>query len=117
MPVIAREHEVLRVAAIVHGKDRPDAAAKARREVLGWAQKRSARRLPEAAWAFKEFEYLSGGRNSVAVRIETDDTDIWAIRADDPDKTVPGRIWTTEVVVGLADDKPCSFSVRLLVST
>ena len=45
------------------------------------------------------------------------DADIWAIRADDPDKNVPGRVWTTEVVVGLASDKPCNFSARLLVST
>src|SRR5262249_228555 len=40
-----------------------------------------------------------------------------AIRADDPDKCVPGRVWTTEVVVGLTNDKPCNFSTRLLVST
>ena len=51
------------------------------------------------------------------VRIERNDSDIWAIRADDPDKSVPGRVWTTEVVVGLSREKPCSFSARLLVST
>jgi hypothetical protein len=117
MPSVVREHEVLRVTALVHGKDTAKAAAAARREVLFWAQKRSGGRLPPDAWEFQDFDYLSGGRNSAAVRIEKNETDIWAIRADDPDKTVPGRSWTTEVVVGLAADKPCQFSARLLAST
>ncbi len=117
MPSVVREHEVLRVTAVVHGKDKAKAAGAARREVLFWAQKRSGGRLPKHAWEFQEFDYLSGGRNSATVRIENNDTDIWAIRADDPDKTVPGRSWTTEVVVGLTAGKPCQFSARLLAST
>ena len=117
MPKVVREHEILRVAAIIHGKEKSKSAEAARREVLVWAQNRSGGRLPPEAWAFQEFEYLSGGRNNVAVRIDSDDADIWAIRADDPDKSVPGRVWTTEVVVGLTSDKPCNFSARLLVST
>ena len=117
MPNVVREHEILRVAAIVHGKDKAKSAEAARREVLAWAQRRSGGRLPQEAWDFQAFEYFSGGRNSVAVRIQRNDSDIWAIRADDPDKTVPGRVWTTEVVVGLTIDKPCNFSARLLVST
>jgi hypothetical protein len=84
---------------------------------LVWAQKRSGGRLPQEAWAFQDFDFFSGGRNSVAIRINSDDADIWAIRADDPDKVVPGRVWTTEVVVGLTSEKPCNFSARLLVST
>lgn len=117
MPKVVREHEILRVAAIVHGKDTAKSADTVRREVLAWAQKRSGGRLPNEAWEFQEFEYFSGGRNSVAVRIERNDSDIWAIRADDPDKSVAGRIWTTEVVVGLNGKKLCNFSARLLVST
>ena len=117
MPKVVREHEILRVVAIVHGKDKSKSAEAVRREVLVWAQNRSGGRLPEEAFAFDEFEYFSGGRNSVAVRIKSRDVDIWAIRADDPDKSVPGRVWTTEVVVALGIDKPCNFSARLLVST
>ena len=117
MPKVVREHEILRVAAIVHGKEKSKSAEAARHEVVAWAQKRSGGRLPPEAWAFQEFEYFSGGRNSVAVRIDSHDADVWAIRADDPDKSVPGRVWTTEVVVGLTSDKPCNFSARLLVST
>ena len=117
MPKVVREHEVLRVAAIVHGKDKTRSAEEARREVLAWAQNRRGGHLPDAAWAFQDFEYFSGGRNSVAVRIKRNDSDIWAIRADDPDKLVPGRVWTTEVLVGLTNVSPCNFSARLLVST
>jgi hypothetical protein len=117
MGAVVREHEILRFSAIVHGKDKAKAAEEVRREVLVWAQNRSGGRLPETAWAFEEFESLSGGRNSVASRISVGQTDIWAIRADDPDKTIPGRVWTTEVAVALAEDKPCTFTTRLLVST
>lgn len=117
MPKVVREHEVLRVVATVHGKDKHKSAEAARREVLVWVQNRSGGRLPAEAWEFREFEHLPGGRNSVAVRIKTDDADIWAIRADDPDKNVPGRVWTNEVVIGMANDKPCTFSARQLVNT
>jgi hypothetical protein len=117
MPKVVREHEVLRVAAILHGKDKSKAAEGARREVLAWVQNRSGGRLPPEAWSFQDFQYLAGGRNSVAVRIQTDDVDIWAIRADDPDKTVPGRVWTNEAVVVVTSDRPCHFNARQLVST
>jgi len=117
MPPVVREHEILRVSATIYGKDRPKLAEDARREVLTWAQKRCGGRLPQAAWDFQEFEYLSGGRNSIVARIEIDGTDIWSIRTEDPDKSVAGRIWTTEVVVGFSKEKTCGFSARLLVST
>lgn len=116
-PRIVREYEVLRVAATIAGGDPSVSADSARREVLKWAQRRSAGRLPEDAWEQKGFEHLSGGRNSVGVRLTGDETDIWGIRADDPDKEVPGRTWTTEVVIGLMNNEPARFSTRLLVST
>lgn len=117
MPKAVHEHEILRIAATISSKDPLVAAATARSEVLKWVQKRAGGRLPPNAWSFADFEYLSGGRNSAAVRIQTDASDIWAIRADDPDKTVPGRVWTTEVVVGLMPNQTPRFSARLLVST
>ncbi len=117
MPRVVREHEVLRVAASIVGKDSKSISETARREVLTWAQARSGGRFPTQAWDFQDFEHLSGGRNSVGVRIEGDQTDIWAICADDPDKTVPGRSWTTEVVVGQIKGALPRFSVRLLAST
>jgi hypothetical protein len=117
MPRVVREHEVLRVAATLFGADTARSTELARREVLTWAQRRSGGQLPSEAWEFQEFDYLSGGRNSVAVRLREHDTDIWAIRADDPDKEVPGRVWTTEVIVGQQGSRPSRFGVRLLVST
>lgn len=117
LPQVVKEHEVLRVAATVEGRDRAKAAEDVRREILVWAQNRSGGRLPSAAWEHRDFEYLSGGRNSAAVRLVGNSVDLWAIRAEDPDKEVPGRIWTTEVVVGLQGEQPARFSARLLAST
>jgi hypothetical protein len=112
-----REHEILRVAATISGEYAAKPANAARREVLAWAERRSGGRLPKEAWEHQSFEHFSGGRNSIGVRIESDGADIWAIRADDPDKNVPGRIWTTEVVVGTLINQPRRFSARLLAST
>jgi hypothetical protein len=117
MPKVVREYEILRVAAVIAGEHTKEPARIARQEILAWAQKRSGGRLPKEAWDHQDFEHFSGGRNSIGVRIQREGADIWAIRAEDPDKQVPGRIWTTEVVIGtLANDAP-RFSARLLAST
>lgn len=117
LPTVVREHEILRVSATVEGRDRVTAVENVRREILTWAQNRSGGRLPRDAWDHQDFEYLSGGRNSAGVRMLDGDIDFWAIRADDPDKGVPGRIWTTEVAIGLMGTQAPQFSARLLAST
>lgn len=117
MPKVIREHEILRVAASIVGQNQEKSSSKARKEILAWAQRRCGGRLPKEAWDFHDFEYLSGGRNSVGIRILGDNSDLWAIRADDPDKTVAGRTWTTEVVIGRMEGAPVRFSARLLAST
>lgn len=114
---IVREHEILRVAGMLIGKDPTKSAAAAREEVLKWAQKRCGGKLPPESWTFQAFEYFSGGRNSSGLRIQTKDADIWSIRADDPDKTTPERVWTTEVTIGGRPGYRPQFSARLLVST
>ncbi len=114
---LVREHEVLRVAGTIHGTDTEKAAAEARHQVLVWAENRSGGRLPPEAWDHQGFEYFAGGRNSLGVRVQSDAADIWAIRADDPDKNVAQRGWTTEVVVGIRPGMRPRFSVRLLAST
>ncbi len=114
---IVREHEVLRVAATLVGQDRDDCADRARTEILRWAQKRCGSALPDEAWNFEDFDHMSGGRDSRAVRIRTATSDIWALRADDPDKTVPGRIWSHEVVIARTENQLARLSVRQLVST
>ena len=113
MPPVVREHEILRVAGLMPA----EAVSTAIDEVLKWAQKRSGGQLPQDAWAHNSFDYLSGGRNSSCVRLQSGESDIWAIRADDPDKNVPGRVWTNEVAVGSLPGQPAKFSVRQLVST
>jgi hypothetical protein len=102
---------------LLDGAEHAKVVNAARQQVLKWAQKRCGGQLPVEAWRCESFDFLSGGRNSSAVRIETDNADIWAIRADDPDKEVPERVWTTEVVVGVAPGQKPRFSARLLVST
>jgi len=117
MPKAVREQDVLRISSSLMGDVNTEDANGIRQEVLKWVQKRSGSVLPNEAWASRAFDFFSGGRNSSAVRLETNDSDIWSIRADDPDKTVPGRIWTTEVVVGGAKGDVARLSVRLLVSS
>lgn len=117
MPRAVTETEVLRVAGVLLGDDPVKSAEIARQEVLKWAQRRCGGKLPREAWDCANFDYRAGGRNSAGVRIQSDASDIWAIRADDPDKAVAGRIWTTEVVVGLREDDRPRFSARLMVST
>lgn len=117
MPRVVREHEVLRVTGTMPGENTAAIANAAIKEVLRWAQKRCGGRLPPDAWKHKSFDYLSGGRNSSCVHLQSDGLDLWTIRADDPDKTVAERVWTTEVIVGLLPDQPARFSARLLVST
>ena len=117
MPRVVREHEILRIAGWFKDSDANNAAETAIGEILAWAQNRCGGRLPHDAWDHKSFEYLAGGRNSSGVRLQLAEVDVWAVRADDPDKNVPGRTWTTEVVVGRAKDKPCTFSARLLANT
>jgi len=117
MPRVVREHEVLHVAGWMLNEN-PAAAAKAAiTEVLRWAERRCGGRLPPEAWRNESFEYYSGGRNSNGVQLKTEGSEIWAIRADDPDKIVPGRVWTNEVAVGLLPGQQARFSARLLCST
>lgn len=117
MPQVVREREILRVAASVGGNDGELAGAETRNEILKWAEKRTGGRLPPAAWNHDEFEHLAGGRNCTAVRIADDSRDIWAIRADDPDKSVAQRVWTTEAIVGRRPGQRALFSLRLLVNS
>ena len=117
LPRVVREYEILRVIGTLPGPNVEKSAELARNEVLKWAQRRSGGRLPPEAWRCEQFEYFSGGRNSSCVRIKNDKADVWAIRADDPDKTVAERVWTTEVLVGLTQGDQPQFSARLLVST
>ena len=117
MPQVVREREILRLTATLGDTDGRRVAPVARHEILKWAEKRTGGWLPQSAWQHDEFEHLAGGRNCATVRIVDDTRDIWAIRADDPDKGVAQRIWTTEAIVGHQPGQRALLSARLLVSS
>lgn len=117
MPRAVRDIEILRVASQIDGDDFEKAQESARREVLQWAKNRAGGQLPPEAWDFKEFDLPRGGRNSSAVRISDDTMDLWALRAEDPDAGIAGRVWSTEVVIGGRRDERPFFSMRLIAST
>ena len=112
------EREILRVVATVPASDDGDILPAARREVLKWASKRSGGELPESAWGGTAFELLAAGRTTMAAVVTTERGTVWALRGDDPDKVVPGRIWSTEVSLGQsAGESDVLLSVRLLVNS
>lgn len=117
MPRAVRDIEILRVSAQLEGEDYAASAEAARKEALKWAKKRAGRALPEAAWNLQDFDLPVGGRSSTAVRIENDALDLWALRAEDPDKDVAGRVWSTEIVIGGKVGSRPYVSLRLIIST
>ena len=117
LPRIVREQEVLRLAASLTCTPGFNEIPEVRRKVLTWVQNRAGSRLPDAAWRGEDFDHLAGGRNSAAVRLQHEDTDIWAVRAEDPDKTIPGRTWITEFAFGRSGKAMPRLGLRLFVST
>lgn len=117
MPRAIIEREILRVVAAIptEGVDAP--FEKARAEVLNWAAKRAGQPLPDSARDGAAFELLAAGRTILGVRVDTEGSNIWSIRGDDPDKTVPGRVWSTEVTLGQKTDGEILLGVRLLVNS
>ena len=111
-----REWEILRVAANLHLGNRTQVVDEARDEILRWAAARAGVQLPPEAWKHQEFEHLAGGRDCAAVRIQSHGLDTWAIRTNDPDKNVPRRVWTAEVVLLTHADK-AFLSLRLVMAS
>lgn len=118
LPGMAREREILRIVATIPAHDEQDLLNVARGEVLRWARNRAAGELPKEAWEGKSFEALAAGRTTMAALVTSGDSVLWSLRGDDPDKAVPGRIWSTEVSLGRkspADD--IQLGVRLVVNS
>ncbi len=109
-----REHEILRIAGAIHSQSSINAVGNI---ILDWAEKRSGGSLPLSARKLENFESLIAGRNVMAVRLSTEKHDLWSLRAEDPDKQVAGRVWTTEVGLGGEIGKPIRFSARLFASS
>lgn len=117
MARVIRDEEILRVAAEFPSGIGADRIEAARRDIIHWARHRAGFHFPQAAWDGESFECMSGGRMATAVRLSNGPVDMWAFRTTDPDKTVAGRGWTTEVVIGSAGDGRTHLGLRLLVST
>jgi hypothetical protein len=112
-----REREVLRVVATIPSPEQEPAIEHARKAVLAWAQNRCGGNLPKRAWEGENFEYIAAGRTTLGARLATEAADLWALRGDDPDKIVPGRVWTTEVTIGRQHGQAAHLSLRLLVAS
>jgi hypothetical protein len=117
MPRIVREHEIMRISGTIYGDNATDNLSTARNEILKWAQKRSGTSLPPEAWKFEPFSHLVSGRSCQVVTVRTDQYDIWAIRAEDPDKQIPQRGWCTEAVVVQKYDSMPQLSLRLFANS
>ncbi len=112
---MVREHQVLHIAADLP----PDKFAidGARTEILKWAQRRGGSRLPRDAMAGRGFELLAAGRNSSAVEVDLPEIHAWALRQEDPDKHMPGRIWISEAIIWRTPEKSPRFAARLIVGS
>lgn len=111
------EREILRVVGTIPSRDDGTSLAAARNEVLRWASNRAGKELPLTSWGGAAFELLSAGRNTFAANVEIDNGYLWSIRGDDPDKSVPGRVWSTEVTLGQTGDDNVLLGVRLIVNS
>lgn len=112
---LVREHQVLHIAADLPSDD--GAIDSARMEILKWAQRRSGGQLSSDAMAGRGFDVLAAGRNSSAVEVDLPEIHAWALRQEDPDKEVPGRIWTSEAILWRTPDKLPRFAARLIVGS
>lgn len=111
------EHEIFRIAGHLQGLSSDESTYEARNQILAWAQNRCGGKLPSEAWKHEGFEFYAGGRNSSALRLETDAVDFWCLRAEDPDSAVAGRVWTIEVIIASFPDRRPYFSLRQIVTT
>lgn len=112
---MVREHQILHIVADL--PERIDAIDMARSEILKWAQKRSGGKLSSEMMAGRGFELLSAGRNSSAVEVNLPEIYAWALRQEDPDKEIAGRIWTSEAILWRTPDNVPRFAARLNVGS
>lgn len=87
---------------------------RARKEALIWIAKRAGH-LPTQAWSGKSFEVDAAGSPASAVCLPGQH--YWVARLNDPDKKVPGRIWSTEITIASNGNSSTMLGVRLMVSS
>ncbi|MBO6756356.1 MAG: hypothetical protein JJ902_08525 [Roseibium sp.] len=112
MPRATREIEILRFVGRFDGE-----AASARKCILDWVQRKAGTNLPEHAWQGQDFELPHSGRNAAAINLDVDQISLWALRHEDPDKSIPGRTWTHEVTIGGRKGDVPFLTVRQIMTT
>lgn len=92
---------VVQVTSEIAGQEPAEAADFARRVILKWLRdKQRIQGIPNFAWGGEPFEIDASEDRPVSV---TAFDNVWAMRYDNPDRDVHGRIWRTEAIVGVQD--------------
>ena len=92
---------VVQVTSEIAGQDPAEAADAARRVILKWLRdKQRIQGIPRSAWGGEPFEIDASEDRPVSVAAFEN---VWAMRYDNPDREVHGRIWRTEAIVGVQE--------------
>ncbi|WP_417451193.1 hypothetical protein [Kordiimonas sp.] len=110
-----RRHTILQFMCDLSSGKHEENASKAKLEILKWTKNRVPT-LPNAAWEFEAFEWPHAAPSAEVATLETSEINYWILRLDDPDKNVPGRIWTTEASI-VKTPKQLMLGLRSQVST
>lgn len=103
---------VVQVTCQLAGATVDIAVQAARTVILDWLRnQQGVRSIPDRAWTGEPFEVDATQDRPVAV--EASDA-IWAMRYDNPNEQVPGRIFRTEAIIGWTE-KEALLGVRLSV--
>ena len=111
------ERDVLRISGLLHPGNENEPFESVKLETLRWVEQHYGGGLPDEAWRFEDFKIELAGRNTECFAESFDDVDVWALRSEDPDSNVPGRIWKTEVVLAKPRDLATRLSLRLRISS
>ena len=93
---------VIQVTGQLTGESAKSTFSVGRDTVLKWLNDKQDIDLPKKAWKGKSFE-LDLTRSRPVV-VDALNKQLWALRYDNPDRNIPGRIWRTEVVILIVDD-------------
>lgn len=105
---------IVQVTSALPGVSAAEATAAARKVILSWlSDKQRISAIPKDAWDGASFEIDATQDRPISV--ESLDA-IWAMRYDNPDASVNGRIWRTEAIIG-AQDNLALVGVRLTTIT
>ena len=115
LPKRAHVRPISQVNLELHDGTGGPALEAARDQVLGWMDSLAPGRLPKEARRGESFLLEDIGAQR-AEAIVTDVPRLWAARLDNPDRSTPQRVWTTEVAIAEHEEGVSLFGMRLLCS-